>query len=305
MNVKAEKWPQPNGVNDKTSREAVRQQVASMDVELFELGLYKADARASESPMIPRVWDAQTILKSVPWLRHQNAAGRNIYIRPKGEHHLSLVDDLTKDALLSMKEAGFNPALIVETSPGNHQAWLKHPEPLSKEMSTAAARALAERFGGDRGAADWRHFGRLAGFTNRKAKYRDEGTGLYPFVHVVEAAGGVYPEAEQFLSGVRHEVEQQQVERERLRAQVSQLGPVFPREMKAIDDFRANVRYGGDGTRIDLAYAVYAFSRGASATEVAAVIRSRDLSHKGNERRQNEYVERTIKKALATIERGR
>jgi hypothetical protein len=35
------------------------------------------------------------------------------------------------------------------------------------------------------------------------------------------------------------------------------------------------------------------------------VIRSRDLSHKGNERRQNDYVERTIKKALATIERGR
>jgi hypothetical protein len=255
--------------------------------------------------MIPRVWDAQTILRSVPWLRHQNAAGRNIYIRPKGEHDLSLVDDLTDDALLSMKEAGFTPVLIVETSPDNCQAWLKHPELLSKEVSTAAARALAEKFGGDSGAADWRHFGRLAGFTNRKAKYRDEGTGLYPFVVLVEAAGGVYPEAERFLSGVRHEVEQQQVERERLRAQMSKLGPVFPRELKAIDDFRANVRYGGDGTRIDLAYAVYAFSHGVSATEVAAAIRSRDLSHKGNERRQNEYVERTIKKALATIERGR
>jgi hypothetical protein len=305
MNVHTENWLEPTNASCKTTFDSVQQQVASMDVALFELGLYKADARASESPMIPRVWDAQTILKSVPWLRHQNAAGRNIYIRPKGEHDLSLVDDLTDDALLSMKEAGFNPALVVETSPGNYQAWLRHPELLSKEMSTAAARALAERFGGDRGAADWRHFGRLAGFTNRKAKYRDEGTGLYPFVLLVEAAGGVYPEAERFLSGVRHEVEQQQVERERLRAQISELGSVFPRGLKAIDDFRANVRYGGDGTRIDLAYAVYAFSHGASAIEVAAVIRSRDLSHKGNERRQNEYVERTIKKALATIERGR
>src|SRR5580700_6664312 len=115
MNVHIEKWLEPSNASDKTTFNAVRQQVAAMGVELFELGLYKADARASESPMIPRVWDAQTIPKSVPWLRHQNAAGRNIYIRPKGEHDLSLVDDLTDDALLSMKEAGFNPALIVET----------------------------------------------------------------------------------------------------------------------------------------------------------------------------------------------
>jgi hypothetical protein len=29
------------------------------------------------------------------------------------------------------------------------------------------------------------------------------------------------------------------------------------------------------------------------------------LSHKGNERRQNDYIMRTIKKALTTIERER
>ena len=174
-----------------------------MGSELFEVGLYNPNAGAAESVMIPRVWDAETIVKSVPWLRHQNREGRNIYIRPKGEHDLSMVDDLTKDAVSAMKEAGFNPAVIVETSPGNYQAWLKHPERLSKEVSTAAARALAEKFGGDRGAADWRHFGRLAGFTNRKAKYFDASTGLYPFVRLIEAAGGVYPEAERFLAGVK------------------------------------------------------------------------------------------------------
>jgi polysaccharide pyruvyl transferase WcaK-like protein len=57
--------------------------------------------------------------------------------------------------------------------------------------------------------------------------------------------------------------------------------------------------YGGDGTRIDLAYSLYALSRGASAEEVRAAIRTRDLSHKGTERRQEEYVERTVRKALA------
>jgi hypothetical protein len=303
MNVHNENWLKPTSATDKITFQAVQQQVAAMGVQLFEVGLYKTDAGSTEAPMIPRVWDAETILKSVPWLRHENLNGRNIYIRPKGEHDLSLVDDLTKDALSVMKDSGFKPALIVETSPGNYQAWLRHPQQLSKEVSTAAARALAEKFGGDRGAADWRHFGRLAGFTNRKAKYAD--AGLYPFVRLIDAGVGVYPEAERFIAGVKDEFERQRAERERLREQIAKLAPVLPQDLKTIDGFRADAHYGGDGNRIDLAYAVYAFSHGASAKEVASVIRSRDLSHKGDERRQNDYVERTIKKALARIERGR
>jgi hypothetical protein len=115
--------------------------------------------------MLPRTWDAESLFRSVGWLRRENRDGRNIYLRPKGEHNLSLVDDLTRDAVAAMKRAGFRPALVIETSPGNYQAWLKHPQQLGMELSTTAARKLAEKFGGDRGAADWRHFGRLAGFT--------------------------------------------------------------------------------------------------------------------------------------------
>jgi hypothetical protein len=254
--------------------------------------------------MIPRVWGAETIVKSAPWLRYQNSVGRNIYIRPKGEHDLSMVDDLTKEAVSAMKEAGFHPAVIVETSPGNYQAWLKHGERLPKELSTSVARALAEKFGGDRGAADWRHFGRLAGFANRKARHFDASTGLYPFVRLIEAAGGVYSEAEPFLAGVKSDLERRHAEREQLR-QRAKVVTIRPQELKSIDVFRGDSRYAGDGTRVDLAYAVYALSHGAGAEEVEAVIRSRDLSHKGNERRQSDYVERTIKKALATIDRGR
>lgn len=284
---------------------AVQQQVAAMGSELSEVGLYKMDAGATEVAMIPRVWDAETIVKSVPWLRHQNREGRNIFIRPQGEHNLSMVDDLTKPAISAMKQAGFHPAVIVETSAGNYQAWLRHPRQLSKEVSTAAARVLAERFGGDRGAADWRHFGRLAGFTNRKASRFDANTGLYPFVRLIECEGGTYPEAERFLAEVECDVERQQIERARLRAQIAKTAPVRPKDLNTIDAFRADARYGGDGTRVDLAYAVYAFSHGATTAEVEAAIRSRDLSHKGNERRQNDYVARTIKKGLAAGERGR
>ncbi len=195
----------------------VEHQVEAMGSTVFEIGLYNPNVRDGESVMIPRIWDAETITKAVPWLRFQNREGRNIYIRPRGEHDLSMIDDLTADALSTMKAAGFDPAVVVETSPGNYQAWLKHSAQLSRETSTAAARKLAEEFGGDRGAADWRHFGCLSGFTNRKPKYLDSVTGMYPYVRLIEATGRVYPASDRFLADLKRDLERRQVEKEHLK----------------------------------------------------------------------------------------
>ncbi len=277
----------------------VRQQAAAMGCELFEVGVFRPETPRTDAGMLLRVWDLDTLLHSVPWLQLQNHAGRHIYIRPKGEHSLSLVDDLTAEAVTAMDRDGFHPALVVETSPFNFQAWLKHPEPLDKQLSTATARTLAERFGGDVGAADWRHFGRLSGFTNRKPKYQDVTTGLYPLVRLIEAEGKAYPRADHFLASVRRSVEERLQTRESLRLQTITTATGWQR--KTIDSFRSDPRYAGDGNRIDLAYAVYALSHGATDVEVAAAIRTRDLSKKGAEHRQQDYVERTIRKAGACL----
>ena len=82
------------------------------------------------------------------------------------------------------------------------------------------------------------------------------------------------------------------------RGQRLSLRALLSGELKSIDAFRADPKYSGDGTRIDLAYAIYALSRGVTEVQVEAALRSRDLSHKGCERRQIDYVERTIRKAL-------
>ncbi len=189
---------------DLTAR-AVQHQIAAMGCEVFEVGLFKPSVNSQNTAvMIPRTWDSGTLLRSVPWLRMQNADGRNIYVRPKGEHNLSLVDDLTADSVKRMRAEGFAPAAVVETSPGNFQAWLKHPCQLPRELGTLAARKLAEEYGGDRGAADWRHFGRLSGFTNRKPKYMNA-SGLFPFVRLIEASGVAYPEGDRVVADLRAE----------------------------------------------------------------------------------------------------
>ena len=272
-----------------------------MSSQLFEVGLFKPEAEGSkECVMIPRTWDVEHVLSSIAWMRLQNLNGRNIYVRPAGEHNLTLIDDLKASSLRDMQEAGFQPALIVETSPDNFQAWLKHPRILSKEVSTAAARELATHFDGDTGAADWRHFGRLAGFTNRKARYQSV-DGLFPFVKLRTATGEVYDKADEFISRVESRIKKERETRQdRQWARTRTGGATLTR---SVEHFRSNPVYGGDKTRSDLAYAIYALSRGVGETDIAQALRSRDLKHKGNEKRQVEYVERTIKKAMAVAGR--
>ena len=281
-----------------------------MDCPCYEIGVYRREAPGKPAAMLLRRWDTAAIEHAIGWLRYQNYRGCDIYIRPAGSpHSLNLVDDLTAEAVAAMKQTGFDPAVIVETSPNNYQAWLKHPEPLDKETSTATARALAERFGGDRGAADWRHLGRCSGFENRKPGHQNLVTGLFPLVRLVEGAGKVYPEAERFIGGVKRNLEEQhhrwEQRREQRLSEPIHVSRSRRSDLKTIDAFRSNPKYDGDGKRCDLAYAIYALSHGATAAQVETVIRSRDLSHKGSARRQEDYVQRTIRKALEGLDRGR
>jgi hypothetical protein len=282
----------------KNTDQAVELQAAAMRTEVFEIGLFDPN---SSRAMLPRVWDRDTLLRSIPWLRLKNGRGRNIYIRPSGEHRLTLIDDIGWRTIGRLKEEGFQPAIIVETSPGNFQAWLNHGEVLPKELSTLAARLLARRFLGDPASADWRHYGRLAGFTNRKEKYRRE-NGLYPFVVLHEASGRAYCRAGEFLRELRQAFHEAK-ERERVRNQSTQARPPLG-SLKTLEDFRRRSAYGGDHTRSDLAYAIYALAHGIPEKILRGELASRDLSHKGNQKRQQEYLDRTILKAHTRLRAG-
>jgi len=284
--------------------DAVKDQVNAMATRVFEVGLCKpaSGGTAMRREMLPRTWNTDTLMKSIAWLKFQNRDGRNIYIRPQGEHALSLIDDLTPEALQRMRSSGFAPAVIVETSPANFQVWLNHGRVLPKELSSAVARELASRFGGDTGSADWRHFGRLAGFTNRKEKHRQP-DGLFPFVRLVHASGAIYEKADEFIATVNASLEAAlTAAAERQRRFAANSGS-RKAPLKTISDFRQDSKYGGDGHRIDLAYAVYALSHGVSEHQVCAAIGTRDLNHKGSPARQTDYIERTVAKAMRMIRR--
>ena len=276
--------------------EAVAKQSRAMCAKVFDIGLF--DPNAARGGMLPRVWDLDTLLRSVSWLRLKNAEGRHIYIRPAGEHRLSLIDYASIEVIDRLKSEGFAPGVVLETSPGNFQAWLHHGQILPKYLSTLAARLLASRFGGDLASADWRHFGRLAGFTNRKDKYRKT-DGTFPYVRLHEATGAVYSKAVEFLAEVQSTYEAQQ---SKLPPPVSvQRRRLSGSNLKSIEDFRTKPIYGGDQTRVDLAYAVYALGHGVPENEARNALASRDLTHKGGRKRQQEYIDRTMRKARERI----
>jgi hypothetical protein len=152
------------------------------------------------------------------------------------------------------------------------------------------------RFGGDPSSADWRHFGRLAGFTNQKPTRRLD-NGFAPFVRLLEWNGRVYGKADDFLEQVAAELAEAAAQREGR--------GLTTRSMKAdsirpIAEFHSDSQYRGDLHRADMAWAIHAASRGLSQGEIRAeILHARDLSKKGRRGRQFQYADRTAAKAVS------
>ncbi len=189
---------------DRTT-EAVRAQLAGMGAERYDVGVYD---RANDDMLLRREWTPAQIEASIGWFRGMNANGRDIYIRPTGSSGLYLIDDVPAATVERMRAEGFTPAAVVETSPGNLQAWVRVSDtPLSTEEGTAVARDLAARYDGDMSSANWRHMGRLAGFTNRKEERRQP-DGRHPYARLRDASGDRAAEAPALLVRARDEATQ-------------------------------------------------------------------------------------------------
>jgi len=274
----------------------VRVQLRAMGCERFELGI-----RRDAGEMILREGQgAIEIEGAIKWLRHENAKGAHIYVRPAGTHRLSLIDDLSAEAIERMKAEGFEPAVVVETSLNNFQAWLNHGQVLDAATSTRAAKLLVERFGGDPSSADWRHFGRLAGFTNPKRE-RQLPSGMRPFARLRSATGRVYSRAVEFLAGITKNDESEAAREEEIRPQRRRR-----REragVKLLKEFHSDPIYGGDLHRADMAWAKHAAGCGLTLDQIKdELLSGRDLSKKGNRKRQLEYAERTARKAIEQMQ---
>lgn len=271
--------------------EQVSRQLDAMRAETFELLLLQF-GETTEGSLITTT--AAGILKRIKWLKAKNAHGYNINIRPAASH-LTLLDDLVESQIAGMEASGYEPCVIVETSPSNYQAWLDHGRELTPEEATQFSRILAKQIGADVAAAGRRHAGRLAGFTNRKP-IRRLPSGLYPFVRLHEAQQRVFTAAGSLS------LPPQPPERTTPRPGPSH--PQYmkaPREHKTIQEFHDDPRYDGDLSRADFAYAIYAHSHGFDENKIIESILQRDMRKKGNHAAQLKYAKYTSTRALKQV----
>lgn len=134
-------------------------------------------------------WELPGQASTLPHLRAQNARGRHVWLRPEDEARFMLHDDANLDDLRRFHGAvlegdrivGAKPGrLIVETSPGNFQVWVKSRRPLTVAEKTGWLRLL----GSDPGAAPRNRSGRAPGFRNRWPRH-DDGQGNFPLARLV------------------------------------------------------------------------------------------------------------------------
>jgi hypothetical protein len=230
----------------------------------------------------------------VPWLKAKNVQGFNINIRPTGSH-LSMLDDLSRTQLDDMERTGYEPCVIVETSPANYQAWLDHGRDLTPDESHEFSKALARLTGADMGAFGRRHAGRLAGFTNRKPNRR-LANGYYPFVRLHKAEQTVFTAAPTLSLPAPEAAPPAPRPRSS-----STFFYQTPRRLKTIEEFHDDPRYDNDLSRADFAYAIYAHSHDVSERAIIEDILRRDMRHKGNQAAQLKYAKYTSTRARKQV----
>jgi hypothetical protein len=181
--------------------QAIRRQLAAMPHDPYLIRLiHNGTARVVPGQ---RLWTATQLLDpaTIRFLRVRNRQGCDVYMQPyAGDQNAGYIlvdlDRAGTQVIEQMRSNGHHPCLVLQTSPGHLQAWIHvSTSALEPCIATAVARQLAHDYGGDPASADWRHVGRLAGFTNQKLSRRSL-RGYGPWVKIVHAHAGRAPQAE-------------------------------------------------------------------------------------------------------------
>jgi len=291
----------PTKLKGDRTTQAIARQTKAMGCERYDIGIREP----ATGQMMNREWSHQELLKNVAWLKRMNAQGNDIYIRPAADvaHGLVLVDDLAEHEIDDMKAAGHEPALVVETSPKNYQAWVKVADNAPDDHRGVIARDLVQMYDADAGSADSRHYGRLAGFTNQKDEHTTR-AGYQPWVLCRESSGVAAtagPQLMQQASQTLDSIEQAKEKAHRLDTIAS--SPDRWYHKSAVDEYRSEmkglVKQFDDLSRCDFIAAMKLASNGRDVNEIAQAmaeaspaLADRKAGHEAD------YIERTIKNVM-------
>jgi hypothetical protein len=288
--------------------QSIRRQLSAMPNELYLIRLiHHQTHRAFPGE---RLWTAEQLANTstVRFLRARNLEGCDVYIQPYGGNQNAgyiLVDlDVARPSVIAdMCAKGHDPCVVVQTSPGHLQAWIRlSPSPLEPAVANAACRHLAHFYGGDWASADWRHLGRLAGFTNQKPARRALDR-YAPWVKLVHARAGLAPRGESLLQSIRQSVQPPAAPLP-IHWTATDRGPTSPAEATAIyqscmQRWHIRERFPQpDWSIVDLWVAKHLLLHGRSAVQVQAILRLASPHFPRRHADPDDYLRRTVARAV-------
>jgi hypothetical protein len=235
-------------------------------------------------------WVVEAKASNIAYLKAVNANGKHILIQPRADlaSYFLLIDDLDVNLLFRHhKDAGGNwkpGRMIVETSGGNYQVWIRSFRPLALDEK----RYWLKRLKSDPGADPNDRWGRFPGFRNRKNHHRDTAGG-YPLAKLVWIDWKNKAQIPYYLS-ISHDG--------------SHLSPQPLGGDVCLKPISRSVYERGDESATDFAYAIALFRRGYSSEGVRdrILVERRNWKNHAGQNRKRSYIDRTITRAKQIVQ---
>jgi hypothetical protein len=290
--------------------QAIRRQVAAMPNELYLVRLIHSQTGRPFPG--ERLWTATQLMHAatIRFLRARNCEGCDVYILPwAGNQNAGYIlvdlDRADPTVVEVMRANGHDPSVVLQSSPGHLQAWVRlSNSPLEPALATAAGRQLAHLYGGDLASIDWRHLGRLAGFTNQKPARRTLDR-YARWVKLVHAHVGLAPCAEALLHSARQCAQPPRHSSSRLimNRTATEHGPVSAEEAATIyqscmKQWHILERFPQpDWSIVDLWVARYLLTHGKPAPQVQSILRLASPHFPRRHGDPDDYLRRTVARA--------
>ncbi len=292
--------------------QAIRRQLTAMPHDLYLIRLiHHPTKRAFPGE---RLWTADQLSHpvTVRFLRVRNREGCDVYIQPyatKRNPGYILVDlDHASPAMVeSMRAVGHDPCVVLQTSPGNLQAWVQvSVAPIEPAVATWIGKRLADLYGGDTASTDWRHLGRLAGFTNQKPQRRNW-RGHSPWVKVMYARTGLAPQGAALLQAAEQHLHTPSLpaplphlptiaEPNTAAPAAAQIYASWLRRLRILERFPQP-----DWSIADKWIAKQLLQRGTPAPQVAAILRGGSPGFPRQHSHPDDYLRRTLTRATREL----
>jgi len=296
--------------------QAIRSQLAAMPSELYLIRLIHRQTRRPFPG--ERLWTATQLVgaATIRFLRIRNCEGCDVYIQPyAGNQNAGYIlvdlDRADPTVVAVMRANGHDPCVVLQTSPGRLQAWVRlSTAPLEPAVATAAGKHLARLYGGDVASTDWRHLGRLAGFTNQKPARRTPDR-CAPWVKLIHARVNLAPRAEALLQSIRQRAQPPSYPTSRFSIDSTATEPGSAEEATAIyrgcmNRWHILERFPQpDWSIVDLWVARYLLAQGKPASQIQNILRLSSPQFPRRHGDPDDYLRRTVVRAAFPSPAGR